>query len=70
MLMKNLGVVVGLLFEKMSRTLCFSFLNSKMALRASLEYIVADYAINECEWLDLQEETNVGEIVNSCSYET
>ena len=33
-----------------------------MSLRASLEYIVVDYAINECEWLDLQEEAIVEEV--------
>ena len=26
-----------------------------MTVRAALEYIVAEYAINECKWLDLEE---------------
>ena len=30
-----------------------------MTLRAKLEYIVADYAISECEWLDLEEESTI-----------
>jgi hypothetical protein len=57
------GVVVDVVFEKNSKTLCFSFRNTKMTLRASLEYIVMDYAINECEWLDLEEEPIVDKIV-------
>lgn len=57
------GVVVDVVFEKKSKTLCFSFRNKKMTLRASLEYIVVDYAINECEWLDLEEEPIVDEII-------
>ena len=61
-----LGVVVDVVFEKNSNTLCFSFRNTKMSIRASLEYIVVNYAISECEWLDLEEEHNniiiVGEI--------
>ena len=55
------GVVVDVVFEKNSGTLCFSFRNSKMTLRASLEYIVTDYAIGECEWLDLDEDYIVEE---------
>ena len=51
-----LGIVFDVVFEKNSKTLCFSFRNTKMTLAASLEYIVVDYAINECEWLDLEEE--------------
>ena len=51
-----LVVVVDVVFERKSKTLCFSFRNTKMTLRASLEYIVVDYAINECEWLDLEKE--------------
>ena len=50
------GVVVDVVFEKISGTLCFSFRNSKMTLRAALEYIVVEYAISECKWLDLEEE--------------
>ena len=53
------GVVVDVILEKKSNTLCFSFRNSKMTLRAKLEYIVADYAISECEWLDLEEEPTI-----------
>ena len=54
-----LGVVVDVVFEKNSNTLCFSFRNTKMSIRASLEYIVVNYAISECEWLDLEEEPNI-----------
>ena len=39
--------------------------STKMSIRASLEYIVVNYAISECEWLYLEEEHNniiVGEI--------
>ena len=53
------GVVVDVILEKKSNTLCFSFRNSKMSLRTKLEYIVADYAISECEWLDLEEEPSI-----------
>jgi hypothetical protein len=56
-----LGVVVDVVFEKISNALCFSFRNPKMTIRASLEYIVADYAITECEWLDLEEDSIVEE---------
>ena len=62
---KIFKVVVDVVFEKNSNTLCFSFRNTKMSIRASLEYIVVNYAISECEWLDLEEEHNnifVGEI--------
>ena len=30
-----------------------------MTPRAKLEYIVANYAISECEWLDLEEEPTI-----------
>ena len=30
-----------------------------MTLRAKLEYIVADYAISECEWFDLEEGSTI-----------
>ena len=59
----TLELLLMLLLKKKSKTLCFSFRNTKMTLRASLEYIVVDYAINECEWLDLKEEPIVDEII-------
>ena len=57
------GLVVDVVFEKATKTLCFSFQNPKLTKRVSLDYIVTDYAINECEWVDLDEEDQSDETI-------
>ena len=52
------GIVQNIVYESNSKTLCFSFQNTspnKTKATENLQYIVTDFAMHDCEWIDLEE---------------